>query len=273
MKRFILKSVLAAVSGATLPVLAAVPQQFTITELGVFTPTAINNLGQVSGWAPTDFGQAAVVYRGGALDTLAPLPGSSQAFGLNDAGKVVGVYGDQGRAFAYAANKVDTIAPAGSTARAINNAGQIAGGVDAGGGTHAYVYANNQLTDINTGGAGSGSVATAISDDGKVVGTRWDSEFGEHHAFLHANGATVDLSGAVAGYSNANGVNDKGQVILTVEPSANPTSTPTAWRPISARSRAATSSPTPSTTQAPSSARRTTSAIRTLRAASSGRTA
>nr|WP_315398072.1 PEP-CTERM sorting domain-containing protein [uncultured Duganella sp.] len=218
MNRFKLKSLLAAVlSVAALPVLAAPSLHYTVTELGMFTPTAINNLGQVSGFANTGFEQVAVLYSGGALNPLGQLAGSSEAYGINDAGKVVGVHGDDPRAFSYAANQVSEFAPAGSTARAVNNAGQIAGAIASGDDTHAYVYANNKLTDINDGGAGSGSMAAAISDNGTVVGTRWDDKFGERHAFIHANGNTVDLSGAVGGFSNATGVNDQGQVILTAQ--------------------------------------------------------
>lgn len=45
----------------------------------------------------------------------------------------------------------------------------------------------------------------------------WDREFGEHHAFLYANGATTDLSHVVAGFSSASAVNNSGQVIMTVD--------------------------------------------------------
>lgn len=219
MENLKLKTLLALAIGATaLSASAAAPLQYGVTELGDFNPTGINNVGQVSGWVNTGDRQTAVLYSAGSLSTVARLSGFSHAYGLNDAGKIVGSYGtDRTYAFSYAANTVDNINPSAVSANAINNAGQIAGGLEADGTTHAYVYQNNQLTDINTGGNGSGSVATALSNNGIVVGARWDGEFSERHAFIHVNGKTTDLSAAVGGFSNAAGVNDRGQVIMTVD--------------------------------------------------------
>lgn len=218
MKHHPLKPVLAILfSALALPAVAA-PLQFSITELGMFTPTGINNQGQVSGWANTFDGQAAVLWNGSSMTPIAPLAGSSFAYGVNDAGKVVGSYGgQQSRAFSYAANTVDNITPGGGSALAVNNAGQIAGSVEADGSTHAYIYANNKLNDINDGGSGSGSVANALSNNGHVTGVRWDSDLSERHAFIYANGTTTDLSSVVQGYSMGTGINDKGQVIMTVD--------------------------------------------------------
>jgi probable HAF family extracellular repeat protein len=211
------KSLLALAISATALSASAAPLRYGVTEMGDFNPTGVNNLGQVSGWVNNGDSQKAVVYSGGELSMVGRLSGVSHAYGLNDSGKIVGSYGsDRTYAFSYAANTVDHINPSASSANAVNNAGQVAGGLDINGTTHAYVYDNKKLTDINTGGSGSGSVATALSDTGIVVGSRWDDEFSERHAFIRANGVTTDLSGAVGGYSSANGVNDSGQVILTV---------------------------------------------------------
>lgn len=218
MEHWKLKSLLALAIGAAALSATAAPLRYGVTELGDFNPTGVNNQGQVSGWVNADDRQTAVLYSAGKLSAVTRLSGVSHAYGVNDAGKIVGSYGtDRTYAFSYAANTVDNINPSAVSANAINNAGQIAGGLEADGTTHAYVYQNRQLTDINTGGSGSGSIANALSDNGIVVGARWDNEFSERHAFIHANGKTTDLSAAVSGFSSAAGVNDRGQVIMTVD--------------------------------------------------------
>jgi probable HAF family extracellular repeat protein len=208
----------AALFSAALPVMAD-PLRYSVTEMGMFTPTGINNLGQVSGFGNGDGVSLAVLYKGGTLSTITTASPHSVASGINDYGQVSGTYSDDGwqeRAFSYSGNTVNNVGPAGSSANAINNAGQVAGSLQVGGSSHAFFYSNNTLTDLSAGKAdGAGAIASDLNNNGHVVGSMWDSAFGEHHAFLYANGVTTDLSTLVSGYSNASAINDSGQVILT----------------------------------------------------------
>jgi probable HAF family extracellular repeat protein len=202
---------------AALPALAAAPMRFDVTAIGVFNPSSINNLGQVSGWITSAGSPSAALYDGSRLNSLGAPPGGSYAYGLNDAGVVVGAYRDS-HAFRYAQNRFNSIGATGGTAYAVNNASQIVGAMDVAGSRHAFLYAGNKLVDLSAGQAnGGGSIAYGVTESGQVVGARWDSEFAEWHAFIYANGVTTDLSGAVPGFSRALAANDHGQVIGNVD--------------------------------------------------------
>lgn len=202
---------------ASMPALAAAPMRFDVTAIGVFNPSGINNLGQVSGWITSRGSPSAALYDGSRLNSLGAPPGGSYAYGLNDAGEVVGAYRNS-QAFRYAQNQFSAIGAAGGTAYAVNNASQIVGTMDVAGTRHAFLYAGDKLIDLAAGhGAGAGSIAYGVSEGGKVVGAKWDSEFAEWHAFIYADGVTTDLSGAVPGFSRALAANDRGEVIVNVD--------------------------------------------------------
>ena len=98
--------------------------------------TAINNSGQIVGYAQTASGMHhAFCYTGGKMTDLGTLPGGIQsvAYGINDIGQIVGVSYDaslMGHAFLYSKGKMtDRHLPGGneSVAYSINNKGQIVG--------------------------------------------------------------------------------------------------------------------------------------------------
>jgi probable HAF family extracellular repeat protein len=93
---------------------------------------------------------------------------------------------------------------------AINDLGQVVGGFDADGVTHAFLYAGGQASDIGTLG-GDYAAALAISGTGPVTGisARADSE---RHAFLYASGAMTDVGTLGGNVSIGYAVNDAGQV-------------------------------------------------------------
>jgi uncharacterized membrane protein len=151
---------MAALLGLAAAAMAA--QEYTVTDLGVRpgTPMALNNQGQI---LFTDLersaalsGPASVLWSGGTITTIGLLPGGSYstAYGLNDAGQVVGA-GDTfvtwelmdpvtfhtGHAFVWQGGTPTDLDPStittsdgefrlfifGSVARGINNGGQVTG--------------------------------------------------------------------------------------------------------------------------------------------------
>ena len=96
-------------------------------------------------------------------------------------------------------------------AEAMNDSGQIALNRPNG----AFLYSNGTLTALGTLG-GSSSYATALNDDGQVVGYSWTSGASgtpREHAFLYSDGTISDLGTLGGDYSYAAGINDSGQVV------------------------------------------------------------
>lgn len=223
---------------------------FTATRValpnGFGVPTAVtaigvNDNGAVIGNAQF---QDAGFFQQGFLSTATTsitlaLSNVGAAYGLNDAGQVVGQsYTSPGspfqtpeQAFLYSSsnNKIvdlDTVKGRQSAALAINNAGQITGSLSTGscvppfnaptgcqGNTHAFVDFGSGLVDIGTlGGANSGG--TSIDNLGIVVGISATAS-GANHLFSYFRGHMYDL-GTVAGVSFGNAiVNDLGEILAT----------------------------------------------------------
>lgn len=145
--------------------------------------TAINNAGQIAGYAYTnEYGRAAgLIYSAGNVTTISSLYNSTN-----------------------------------TTPKDINTSGVIAGNVDPGNGWgHGFIYANGTMTDIGTLG-GLYSVATAINDSGAVVGygdLKGGDSFKEYHAFLYSNGTMHDLGARGAQWSQALDISDNGTII------------------------------------------------------------
>ena len=180
---------------------------------------------------------------GGTVTTLGVLgPGgqSSVAYGINDAGQVVGQadYNNapESHAFLYAGGNMTDLGVlygnvgeswASSWATAINNSGVIVGASQPGihySGTywnnHAFVYSSGTMKDLGvlpTSPASSGSVASAINSAGYIVGScETQGMWGPQHAVLwDPNGTIHDLGDLPGGYdgSNAFGINDSNQVV------------------------------------------------------------
>ena len=77
--------------------------------------------------------------------------------------------------------------------------------------SYPFLYANGIMTNIPMPG-GAGGSASAINDNGQVVGS-YDGTSG-YRAFLYSNGTTTDL-GILAGYTDsyARGINKNGVVV------------------------------------------------------------
>jgi probable HAF family extracellular repeat protein len=188
---------------------------------------AINNNGAVGGYstflASPSTVQHAVVYSGGSLQDLNPSgANSSQVFGINDAGQIVGGEfipgtGNGNRAFLRTGTTVTNLGTLGGTssrATAINNLGVVVGEASLAGTspTHAFVYSSGVMTDLGTLG-GASSSGRAINDLGQIAGTSMNAA-NQSRAFLYSSGSMADL-GTLGGTSGTigHGINDFGQVV------------------------------------------------------------
>jgi probable HAF family extracellular repeat protein len=173
---------------------------------------------------------AFVTTKTGALQDLGTLSGtgSSNAFGINDFGVVVGqsttATGDI-HGFTYENNKFVDIATLGgstSAAVAVNQIDIVAGSASLAGdtNTHAIIYYRGRITDLGVLSDGD-SFALAINDLVQVVGVSgFNSSTGIIHAFLYSRGKLQDLNNLVdpslgITLTSANAINDAGQIVVS----------------------------------------------------------
>jgi probable HAF family extracellular repeat protein len=204
----------------------------------------INDAGQVVGSAPApEFPAPHAFITGpngmGIRDLGCSFPcvfdgGSSQAFGVNDVGQVVGGFSTiypVPRAFiidpGIGVRSLGTLGGvgAGTTALGINEAGQVVGSsATAGGAQHAFITGPDGIgmRDLGTLGGTTSSRAYGINDAGQVVGSSYSANTpggSPIHAFITGpNGMgmrDVGTLGALKAFSFASGINDTGQVVGT----------------------------------------------------------
>ena len=135
---------------------------------------AINNAGQVAG----EVNNQAVLWQNGITRNLGYLPGytSSHAFGINDAGAVVG-WSDFGH-------------------------------------PEAFVWINGVMTDLGNLSGGTSGVAWDINDAGQIVGNAGYPCVSTGHAYLWSPGhgiQNLDFPGAVC--TRVYGINNSGQAV------------------------------------------------------------
>lgn len=213
--------VLAFVAGR----ICAVPYQ--AADLGLLSDgwvSDINNHGVIVGTV----GGSTTSSRGFAWSAssgftyLDPQPGYSQsvAWGLNDAGQVVGYSSYPGlqRATSWAGGTTATdvgVFPSGdypgySVATAVNGDGSVIGySVSTRGYTHAFLWtAKGGLEDLNSCDDASETIACAVSDSGAVVGRHGA------HSFIWTSATGIrDLEEPDLLYTCAVGVNGSGHVL------------------------------------------------------------
>jgi probable HAF family extracellular repeat protein len=226
--------VLAAWSGTALA-------DWTITDLGVLADwgiskaTAINNNGQVVGYASTgEFNSQgldvnhAFLWQNGSMSDLGVIGGSSAslnsyAYGINDSGQIVGaaqvVGGDTNSyTFLYTGSAMQNLNVAG-TAYGINNTGQIAG---SGYNNHAFRRnSDGSIQDLGTLSTYSAakSYGRAINSSGQVAA--YDGigmgQSATNQGFIWTNG-TKQSTGTLGGTnSTIYGINNAGLVVGTSE--------------------------------------------------------
>ncbi len=212
---------------------------------------AVNNLGEVVGWAenaihdstcvaPQILQFEAVVWgpAKGQIQQLSPLAGDpdTAATAINDKGQIVGISGTCDVAVgAYTAKhavlwengKVVNLGSLGgagwNTPVAINNRGQIAGFSDLPGDVsggvltanfHAFLWTKEGgMQDLGTLSGDNISEATGINDQGQIVGVSYPSS----HAFIWQHGVMTDLNSLIPADSpllliSTGDINDRGEI-------------------------------------------------------------
>lgn len=212
---------------------------YSVVDIGTLggrtTATALNDLGQVVGYAQTSTGATqAFLSTHGSIQALGTLGGvNSYAYGINNDGTVVGGSNLSGgntwlqHAFSYSNGAMSDIAPPindsslRSIATGINAAGQVVGNVVDPSFAYGAVFTKSQsVTSVSTStipGSYHPQLA-AINNVGIAVG-RVSSYDNKIHAYTYdlASGVSTDISKPEQWFSQALGINDSGVVVGEIE--------------------------------------------------------
>ncbi|WP_298236572.1 hypothetical protein [uncultured Azohydromonas sp.] len=176
---------------------------------------AINNRGQVTGYAYTDPTKySAFLYNfrtnsgvtGGDLD-------AGIGYGINDKSEIV--VSKSGSAYKYFSGAIENIGYPGmlTIPEDINNKGAVAGYYyNTSSIARAFLYSNGERSDLGTLG-GDFSIAYGINSKNEVVGTSSNGAAFTSKAFLYSNGAMVDIFPNLSGSSVAAEINNHGDIV------------------------------------------------------------
>lgn len=208
-----------------------VPQSLGTLGYDRSVALSINDAGQIVGYSNLgnpNHDARGFLYSGGVMSTLDPLAGDlySYAAGINNLGQVVGYsygLGYTQHAVTWASFSSPTPLPDilgatdGSTARAINDSGQILGGALFSGRSDqsTVIWDNTTITNVGIYGAdinNVGQVAGFVELHDLVPGC---SRSNSIHAAIWSNGIMTDLGTLGGPDSQANAINNLGQVVGT----------------------------------------------------------
>ncbi len=198
----------------------------SMQDLGTFSGSnnwswgyAINDSGQIAGYAGSGTHARAFLYFNGSMQDLGTIDGNdSYGYAINAIGQVVGEASTNGRlhAFLYSNGLTYDLGSLGgswSTANGINNNGQITGVTYVNGTVyeHPFLYSNGTMQDLGTLG-GNNTFARGINSDGKVVGED------QYQGFLYYNGSMRHINELIDPTSEwsiegGNAINDLGQIV------------------------------------------------------------
>ncbi len=212
----------------------AAATSYTITEIGpppgakYYRPTDINNKGQVAGVAPFPNSDANAaqpyLYSNGAMTAVGSPVYSLTTIGINNNGQTwdtgnVPFPADKGINDAGQHINGNTLFSGGQTislgdfsANAINNHGELAGGVftwDPTTNGHVAIYQDGKITDLSAslGLLGTVGAAYGLNDRGDLIYQTSESRSGQHNGIRYADGHAQPL-----GFSPI-ALNNLGQVV------------------------------------------------------------
>ncbi|MGA2585082.1 MAG: hypothetical protein ABSG31_17555 [Tepidisphaeraceae bacterium] len=224
---------------------ASAADQYSLTDLGSFTPTGLNTSGQICGNIPATGGTThAAIYDNGSIQDLGVLPGYTSSFAndINSGAQVVGYQtvpndpfnADYAFLFSDGTMLDMTTLPiySGGTAmiaRGINSLGQVVGeaawnnsqlgGFRTG---YGFLYSNGVVSpsplnfNFLNGGGGTGGDSFAINDSGQIAGVGYDYYGGFPSAALSTGLQETSIFSSSDGgeiASSATAINGAGQVL------------------------------------------------------------
>src|SRR3954447_2128182 len=199
---------------------------YVIIDLGTLggnesAATAINESGQVAGWARRSDGAQHAFLFDTTMSDLGTIGGaSSAAWGVNRDGTVVGqsltaISNTKGFIYSRGVRRsLGTLGGSNSIAYSVNDAGDVVGGATTtnNAADRAFLYRNGTMKSLGTLG-GANSVATAINNAGDIAGSSTLSASSDvTHAFLYRNGVMKDI-GTLGTRSEALAINIDGVVV------------------------------------------------------------
>lgn len=195
---------------------AGAPAKWTIQTLGNLggggtIPLALNNRGDVAGWAHTASGDihAFLWQNGTMIDAGTPNGRYTEFDGINDRGVALGRAGESIYTYqdgTWTPSPVATGFPEG-----INKFGDIAGIQFTSAGMRGFAYRNGVLWEVPPLGTGI-SEAYAINDRGVVAGGATVT-WGQEHAITFKDGVIQDLGTLGGPYAVAWDINNRGVVV------------------------------------------------------------
>jgi chitinase len=194
----------------------------------------VNDAGQAVGYvdAPNHVVVRAFVYQNGVFTDLGTLPAverSAAAYAINRTGTIAGItnLGRGSRAFVYWRGLMLPLPGLAFEARGVNDGGDVTGllgrfqdhelRVDRG-----FLFSGLRLIDLGTmdGDPGSLTRPAGINNHRQIAGTASMMTRLADHAFLWQDGVFQDLGTLRGGYSDATGLNNRGDVVGLSDASA-----------------------------------------------------